>query len=216
MTTAFGSTKAKDFAHSVALAGTPAPTTILIYAGSVILNQPERQDRSYDSLGMLRGQLSGYYPLRMGEASGLSLPQHILRLLHTGTSVAQLENLSYFDLFPTLESIKYLRSLSAGWNGYNIPEPSEAAIEEALSWLTVLYEEIRSTPYTWQAPSVSADENGSIVLEWESGDNGLTFYISGTDISYLLDWGYDTENEMEYGELTDRSEISELWERWNG
>jgi len=191
--------------RSAAIARTPAPTIIPPLTGKVRLYRPEKYPRSIDTSSQLLGELKTFDP---SQRSSL--------LPHRGTAAAQVEKSSFFELSSTLESIRDLRKLSAGWNGYDIPEPSEAAIEEALSWLATAYKEICSTHYRWRAPYVSADENGSVVLEWENGENGLAFYISGTDVHYLLDWGYDVEDEMEYGTLTNPSEISELWGRLNG
>ena len=216
MSMTFGSlTQSRPLGSAVSTETPAALTTDRLLREGFILHHPEQHYYPYGTVRSLYKWFLDDYPRIFREPSPSGLPRHIYQLLCAGTSVPQVERPSFIDTANTEEAIRDLRNLSVGWNGYDIPEPSESAIEEALSWLESIYRELRSTQYGWRAPSVSADENGSVVLEWENGENGLAFYISGTDVHYLLDWGYDIEEEMEYGTLTDPGKISELWDRFN-
>lgn len=220
MTTASDFVVPSDPTENTAVVRRSARTVVSTSGNRVIQYQPGRNYFIHNLLtdDRFRFSRSGIFDsyaqviLETGAYGSRKYPSSILRI---GTSAPQVKIFSIFELESTIRSIKNLRKLSAGWNGYDVPEPDEAAIEEAIAQLDEIYRQVRSTPYPWQKPAISADENGSVVLEWESQDNGLTLYISQTDIHYLLDWGYDTEDEMEYGMLTHPSEIKELWERLN-
>lgn len=220
MTTASDFVVPRDSTEGTTVSKRSARTVTSTSGNRVVQYRP---GRNYFIHNLLMSDRFGSSPSRIRESyaqvalrtGAYNSRQYPFSFLQIGTSSPQVKNSSIFELDRTIQSIKNLRKLSAGWNGYDVPAPDEAAIEEAVAQLDEIYRQVQSTPYPWQKPAVSADENGSAVLEWEIQDNGLTLYISQADIRYLLDWGFDTEDEMEYGVLTHPSEIRELWERLN-
>lgn len=116
------------------------------------------------------------------------------------------------DLEDTYADIDALKSLEAGWNGYDVAEPKIEAIHDATKWIQQMYEDVMRSELAWRKPHVAADENGDVTFEWWNGDKGLTIYVSADgSVSYLKDWGPDMIDDMEDGPLSTLEERRELW-----
>jgi hypothetical protein len=101
------------------------------------------------------------------------------------------------ELDKTIDEIRELRWLPAGWNGYNVPSPKYDDTEAAVSWVEDMYGDVVEVGKEWIEPHVTADETGDVMLEWSKGDRELTAYISQQEVYLARDWGPDMESEME-------------------
>jgi hypothetical protein len=92
-----------------------------------------------------------------------------------------------------------IASLPSDWDGHGSVRPNSTAIERARQFLEDAY--LDTTSIGWQAPFISASEEGEIVLEWWNGLRKLTIYVGPEHSSYLKSWGPHLVDDMEDGVL---------------
>jgi hypothetical protein len=79
--------------------------------------------------------------------------------------------------------------------------PTDGAVELASEWLPKLFERA-SKLGGWDKPHISSTEAGEIVFEWWHDARKLTLYFSDDGAELIEVWGYDIENEMRSGSLS--------------
>jgi hypothetical protein len=132
----------------------------------------------------------------------------------TATSVSQVlssPGLAIFALYAVNQQLSAMNDWSDNWDGYGSRRPNFEAISAARDLLTVLYE--AAAPNNgWSDPHLSADEQGSVVMEWWQDYKKITLYVTPTETSYVRVWGDDIDTEMDEGLLTAPSyEFGALW-----
>ena len=81
------------------------------------------------------------------------------------------------------------------WDGHNSKKPNKLAIENAKRFIKVL-----NNHPNWLMPSISADSNGEVVLEWSEETRDLSIYVSSNKIIFIKVPSADI-NTMEDGEI---------------
>jgi hypothetical protein len=100
-------------------------------------------------------------------------------------------------------NIEQLKTWPPNWNGYDVPRPRREAVEQALTFTKQLYSDlfVNGKFGLWREPLVSADEEGSVVLQWRKGARGISVFVNGHNISFIEYWGSDIKSEMRDGEI---------------
>jgi hypothetical protein len=106
-------------------------------------------------------------------------------------------------------AIDRLSVLPQGWDSHNSPRPSPFAVERARQLLEDAFGATSKTT-GWQAPYISASEEGEIALEWWNGQKNLTIYVGPQHSTFLKSWGPHIVDEMTDGVLTDNWDPA-LW-----
>jgi len=110
-------------------------------------------------------------------------------------------------LFASHATIDRLASLSRDWDTYGSVTPHPIAVERSRQ---LLEEAFRAAAVGWQAPHISASEEGEIVLEWWNGPRKLTIYVGPEVTTFLKSWGPHVIDDMADGVLAQNWD-PELW-----
>ncbi len=81
-------------------------------------------------------------------------------------------------LAQTRQQVYELQKLPAGWDGADAVQPTPASVRLALHWLTSCYAACRDAGLPWYAPSVAADVEGEVVLEWWGQSRSLIISVN--------------------------------------
>jgi len=112
-------------------------------------------------------------------------------------------------LFASHSAIDRLATLPDNWDSYGSRHPNADAIERAREILEEAYRVTRRTT-GWQAPHVSATEDGEVAFEWWNGPRKLTIYVGPRRSTFLKSWGPHIVDDMVDGVLT-RNWDPTLW-----
>jgi hypothetical protein len=114
--------------------------------------------------------------------------------------------------FITSRAIKSLHGLPANWDLRGSDAPRETAINIAAALVKTLNERVvAAAEARFTTASVSADEDGNVVLEWWHGAKKLALHIPDqTPPQYVKIWGPRIDEDMEDGQLEER-EFYRLW-----
>lgn len=92
-----------------------------------------------------------------------------------------------------------LATLAANWDSHGSVRPHPVAIERSRQ---LLEEVFRATATIgWQAPHISASEDGEVVFEWWNGSRKLTLYVGPQETTFLKSWGPHLVDDMADGVL---------------
>jgi len=83
-----------------------------------------------------------------------------------------------------LKEISSLLYWTDNWDGNGSAKPNASAILKAVHWGAKIHSIMIRQAYEWRKPFISADEEGSIVLEWWYQDRNLTLDISSKEIIF--------------------------------
>ncbi|MGH7864893.1 MAG: hypothetical protein ACREQB_07885 [Candidatus Binataceae bacterium] len=117
------------------------------------------------------------------------------------------------------ERLDQVAKLKDNWDGHGSSHPDVLSVWTARQFLEDVYRQIivataRQTQEdvtpSWQAPHISASEDGEIVFEWWNGNRKLTIYVGPLELTYIKSWGPHVLNDMEDGVIRDGG-ISSLW-----
>ena len=113
------------------------------------------------------------------------------------------------QLFASHAVLDGIAALRTDWDGHGSLGPHPAAVERARQ---VLEDAFRAASETtgWQAPHISASEDGEVVYEWWNGSRKLTIYVGPTVLSFLKSWGPHVVDEMMDGVLAENWD-PQLW-----
>ena len=103
-------------------------------------------------------------------------------------------------LFASHVSIDRVAALPQNWDGHGSVRPLPSAVERARQLLEEAFRAVHRTA-GWQAPYISASEDGEIVFEWWNGARKLTIYIGPEHSTFLKSWGPNVLEEMSDGVL---------------
>jgi hypothetical protein len=111
----------------------------------------------------------------------------------------------------TLNQIRNLLKLDAGWNGYDSLAPNPDAVTHAEHWIVRLFREVADLGQVWIKPNVIADAEGEVVFEWWNGQKKLMVYIGDESAEYMQVWGTDIHSEISDGDAEPVSICRSLW-----
>jgi hypothetical protein len=112
-------------------------------------------------------------------------------------------------LFAPHAAIDRVASMRANWDSHGSRRPIPSAVERARQFLEEAFRAVHRTA-GWEAPHVSASEDGEIVFEWWNGSRKLTIYIGPEHSTFLKSWGPHIIDDMVDGALTQNWD-PELW-----
>jgi hypothetical protein len=117
------------------------------------------------------------------------------------------------------ERFDQVAKLKDNWDGHGSSRPDAFSVWNARQFLEDVYRQTivatatqtqeQVTP-SWQAPHISASEDGEIVFEWWNGSRKLTIYVGAQELTYVKSWGPHVLNDMEDGVIPDNG-IPLLW-----
>jgi hypothetical protein len=127
---------------------------------------------------------------------------------------SQAGTVSELATFLTSRAIKSLLGRPANWDFRGSDAPRKTAVNLASELVKTLNERVVAAAESrFTTASVSADEDGNVVLEWWHGAKKLALHIpDDAPAQYVKVWGPRIDVDMEEGELEDR-EFHLLW-RW--
>lgn len=99
-------------------------------------------------------------------------------------------------------SLDRLAALRDNWDGHGSRRPTAASLERARQLLEDAFR-ITNETTGWQAPHISASEDGEIVFEWWNGSRKVTIYVGDEQSSFLKSWGPHVVDEMSDGLLVE-------------
>ena len=132
--------------------------------------------------------------------------------LGTSFSVRDTKEIVHEEISSTLSEIYNLLTWHEGWNGYDACAPKYEAVQYAVHWIELFYQEVMSSGHMWIEPNVTASADGEVVFEWRQGIKNLTVYIGSGTAQYVKDWGADIVTEMEDGSINSASMRHRLWQ----
>ena len=115
-----------------------------------------------------------------------------------------------FDLISAMGSLNSLRNLPDDWDGYGSLKPNQRAISKASKLLEEIYLRLDFARLPWNAPHISATENGDVLIEWWNKNHKLSLYVGPRKSDFIKVWGPNIESEMEEGRLL-TSNVIPLW-----
>lgn len=114
-------------------------------------------------------------------------------------------------ILPTIRTLYDLLTWPEGWNGYDALAPNYKAVQYAVHWIELFYQEVVASGQEWIEPNVTASAEGEVVFEWCCGTKGLAIYIGNQSAEYLKDWGANINTEMEDGYANSPAIRRNLW-----
>lgn len=115
------------------------------------------------------------------------------------------------QILSTFENLSDLLTWPAGWNAYNALAPDYKAVQYAVHWIELFYQEVDASGQKWIEPNVTASAEGEVVFEWWCGTKGLAIYVGNRSAEYLKDWGANINIEMEDGYANSPDIRRDLW-----
>lgn len=122
-------------------------------------------------------------------------------------------------LFALHSQLDRITTLPDDWDGHGSSRPDASSVSNARQFLEDVYRQTvvasaqqtqeRVTP-GWQAPHISANEDGEIVFEWWNGNRKLTIYVGPRQLMYIKSWGPHVVLDMEDAVLLD-NDIPAMW-----
>ena len=130
----------------------------------------------------------------------------------TSFSVQDTKEIVRKEISSTLSEIYNLLTWPEGWNGYDACAPKYEAVQYAVHWIELFYQEVMSSGQIWIEPNVTASAEGEVVFEWRQEIKNLTVYIGSEIVQYVKDWGTDIDTEMEDGTINSDSMRHRFWQ----
>lgn len=130
----------------------------------------------------------------------------------TVSPTALFDEVEFNRLWKRLQQMKKWRQ---GWDGYDALAPAHEALRQAEDWAGDLFNRLTRQGIRFYAPLVTADADGTVVLEWRHRGKTLSLYFSTSgDVEYLKVWGRDINKNMEDGALNSPSRAMDLLTIW--
>lgn len=119
----------------------------------------------------------------------------------------------YFVLL-SQERVRQVGKLKQNWDGANSSRPNAESVANASARLPEIYRVVGGVG-SWEAPHVSASEEGEITFEWWRKDRKLTLYFSAVRMEVIKVWGEDIHDEMDAVSLNAVTDFAEVWSWFN-
>lgn len=127
------------------------------------------------------------------------------------SNIRKFEEVNRAKILPTIGKLYDLLTWPEGWNGYDALAPDYKAVQYAVHWIELFYQEVIASGQEWIEPNVTASAEGEVVFEWWRGAKGLAIYVGNQSAEYLKDWGANINTEMEDGYANSPDIRRNLW-----
>ena len=109
-------------------------------------------------------------------------------------------------------SLQELASRENNWDGRGSLAANGRSVFEASAFLEAALKNTIDLQLNWSSPHLGLDEYGYVVMEWWSGRNKLTIYITPNFPEYVCSWGQNIDEHMHSDEFK-AGDFPRLW-RW--
>ena len=166
-----------------------ATTFAYLHLGSATVVEGPEGDLGFASPELCEGQLVASSPTQISES--ISSNDFTDDPGDVPTTLTLLQELS--------ERIRYFRDLGENWDGYGALAPMAESLDRSWDLLTSMLPHI-SRPEIGK-PLVSADSDGTIVLQWFSSSKRVTVSVDGSEVLAIRSWGPNIHTQMDDHEI---------------